>query len=119
MVVAGIIVAVVFYWGAHKLRGYAEAAKKNPATAVAKMMVMANPDLEIVSEDDDKGELTIRNKKTGEELTMNAQDIKQGRLKFKNEKGEEVTSRGAASRVRRGSGSSPTRARWRSGTPRA
>lgn len=102
IVLCSIIAAVFLYWGAHKIKGYAESAAKNPATAVAKMMVMANPDLEIVSEDDDKGELTIRNKKTGEELTMNAQDIKQGRLKFKNEKGEEVTFEGSGQQGKEG-----------------
>ena len=55
----------------------------------------ANPDLEVVSSDDESGTVTIRNKKTGEEITMNAADIKNGRLRFKNEKGEEVTFEGS------------------------
>ena len=95
VVVVCLVMLVGGYFVAHKIKGYAETAKKNPAMAAAKIAVTVNPDLEIVSEDDDKGELTIRNKKTGEELTMNAQDIKQGRLKFKNEKGEEVTFEGS------------------------
>ena len=95
MVIGAIIAAVVIYWGAHKLRGVAESVKKNPAVFAAKLAVMANKDLEVVSSDDDAGTVTIRNKKTGEEITMNAQDIKQGRLKFKNEKGEEVTFEGS------------------------
>ena len=95
IVIVGIIFAVFLYWGAHKIKGYAASAKKNPAVFAAKLAVMANPDLEVVSSDDEAGTVTIRNKKTGEELTMNAQDIKQGRLKFKNEKGEEVTFEGS------------------------
>ncbi len=96
LVILGCIVFLVGgYFVAHKIKGYAETAKKNPAMAAAKIAVAVNPDLEVVSEDDDKGELTIRNKKTGEEITMNAQDIKQGRLRFKNEKGEEVTFQGS------------------------
>jgi len=102
MVLVGIVVAVLFYWGAHKLKGYAESAKKNPAVFAAKLAVMANPDLEVVSSDDEAGTVTIRNKKTGEELTMNAQDIKQGRLKFKNEKGEEVTFEGSGQQGKEG-----------------
>ncbi|HVN76406.1 MAG TPA: hypothetical protein VMT19_08825 [Thermoanaerobaculaceae bacterium] len=94
-----LIVCVMMLAGglfvAHKAKGYLETAKKNPAMAAAKIAVAVNPDLEVVAEDDAKGELTIRNKKTGEEITMNAQDIKQGRLKFKNEKGEEVTFEGS------------------------
>jgi len=95
IVVVCLVMLVGGYFVAHKIKGYAETARKNPAMAAAKFAVGVNPDLEIVSEDDDKGELTIRNKKTGEQLTMNAQDIKQGRLKFKNEKGEEVTFEGS------------------------
>jgi len=102
MVIAGIIFAVLTYWGVHKFKGYAESAKKNPAVAAAKLAVAFNPDLEIVSEDDEAGTLTIRNKKTGEEITMNAEDIKQGRLKFKNEKGEEVTFEGSGEKGKEG-----------------
>jgi hypothetical protein len=83
------------YFVAHKAKGYLDVAKKNPALAAAKLMVAANPDVEVVSEDDDAGTLTIRNKKTGEEITMDAQDIKNGRLRFRNEKGEEVTFEGS------------------------
>ncbi len=101
-----VVICIVFliggYFVAHKIKGYAETAKKNPAMAAAKIAVAVNPDLEVVSEDDDKGELTIRNKKTGEEITMNAQDIKQGRLKFKNEKGEEVTFEGSGEHGKEG-----------------
>ncbi len=102
IVIVGIVFLVGGYFVAHKIKGYAETAKKNPAMAAAKFAVAVNPDLEVVSEDDDKGELTIRNKKTGEEITMNAQDIKQGRLKFKNEKGEEVTFEGSGQEGKEG-----------------
>ncbi len=95
IVIIGLIFAGVTYWGYHKVKGYAEVAKKNPALAAAKLMVAANPNVEIVSEDDEAGTITIRDKKTGEEITMNAQDIKSGRLKFSNKKGEEVTFQGS------------------------
>jgi hypothetical protein len=102
IVIVGIIFAVLAYWGVHKVKGYAETARKNPAVAAAKLAVAFNPDLEIVSEDDKAGTLTIRNKKTGEEITMNAEDIKQGRLRFKNEKGEEVTFEGSGKEGKEG-----------------
>jgi hypothetical protein len=102
IVIVGIIFAGLTYWGYHKAKGYVESAKKNPAVAAAKLAVAFNPDLEIVSEDDEAGTLTIRNKKTGEEITMNAEDIKQGRLKFKNEKGEEVTFEGSGKEGKEG-----------------
>jgi hypothetical protein len=93
---------VATYWGVHKLKGFAESAKKNPAVFAAKLAVAANPDLEVVSSDDESGTVTIRNKKTGEEITMNAADIKNGRLKFKNEKGEEVTFEGSGEKGKEG-----------------
>jgi archaellum component FlaG (FlaF/FlaG flagellin family) len=102
IVIVGIIFAGLTYWGYHKAKGYVDIAKKNPAVAAAKFAVAVNPDLEIVSEDDEAGTLTIRNKKTGEEITMNAEDIKQGRLKFKNEKGEEVTFEGSGKEGKEG-----------------
>ena len=95
IVLVGLVLAVVLYWGAHKIRGFAASTGRNPAVFGAKIAVMANPDLEIVSSDDGAGTVTIRNKKTGEEITMNARDIKQGRLKFKNEKGDEVSFEGS------------------------
>jgi hypothetical protein len=95
VVIAGIIFALLTYWGYNKAKSYVETAKKNPAIAAAKLMVAANPDLEIVSEDDEAGTITVRDRKSGEEITMNAEDIKQGRLRFKNEKGEEVTFEGS------------------------
>ncbi len=102
LVLAAIAFAVVTYWGVHKLKGYAESAKKNPAVFAAKLAVAANPDLEVVSSDDEDGTVTIRNKKTGEQITMNAADIKNGRLKFKDEKGEEVTFEGSGEKGKEG-----------------
>jgi hypothetical protein len=88
----GLLVLVLgTYFVGKKLTNFAKDAEKNPAVAAAKVMAMVNPDIEIVSSDDEAGTVTLRNTKTGEEITMNAEDIKEGRLKFKNEKGEEVT----------------------------
>ncbi len=94
IVVVLVVLGGLTFWVGHKVKGYAELAQKNPAMAAAKLMVAANPDIEIVSEDDGAGTITVRNKKTGETITMNAKDIKEGRLSFKNEKGEEMTFEG-------------------------
>ena len=102
IVIGTVLFAVAGYWGVHKLKGFAESAKKNPAVFAAKLAVAANPELEIVSSDDAAGTVTIRNKKTGEEITMNAADIKNGRLKFSNEKGEEVTFQGNGEKGKEG-----------------
>jgi hypothetical protein len=44
--------------------------RSNPGLATAKLMVAANPDLELVSSSDSAGTVTIRDKKTGKVMTM-------------------------------------------------
>ncbi|MBK9795336.1 MAG: DUF4339 domain-containing protein [Holophagaceae bacterium] len=68
--------------------------QRNPAVAAAELLVRANPELEVVSTDYAKGTLTVRNRKSGETLTMDAADIKQGRLSFRDEKGSEIRFKG-------------------------
>lgn len=63
-------------------------AAKNPAKMAAELMVRADPNLEIVSSDDDSGTVTIRNKETNEEVTVNLDELKEGRIKFGTDEGE-------------------------------
>lgn len=85
-IVLGVIAVILFVWIK------AKEIEKNPAFAIAKMMVQANPDVELVSADEAKGLLTIRDKKTGETVTVNLDEVKKGKLIFKKDgKDEEVT----------------------------
>ncbi len=70
------------------VKRFAEKVQKNPAAFAAEMVVRANPDLEMVSKDDDAGTMTVKNKKTGETVTLNFEDIKAGKLKVTTDKGE-------------------------------
>ncbi len=54
----------------------------NPALSAARLIVRLNPELEEVSTDEEKGTMTVRNTKTGEEITVNFEDIQDGRLSF-------------------------------------
>jgi len=54
-------------------------------------IIKANPDLEVVKTDDKAGEITIRDKKSGEVTTVSYNDISQGKFKMKSASGEEVT----------------------------
>jgi hypothetical protein len=56
--------------------------KRNPAVAIVKMAVAANPDAELISLDESRGIVTVRDKKTGKIVTMNFQDVKKGRFSF-------------------------------------
>jgi hypothetical protein len=88
VLLAAVIMLVAGMFVAKKVGSYAKDAEKNPAMAAAKLVVAMNPDLETVSTDESAGTITIRNKKTGEVLTVDFDDVKKGKLRFKNEKGE-------------------------------
>lgn len=61
--------------------------QENPTMAAAEMIVRMTPDLELVSSDPEKGTMTIKNTKTGETVTMNAEEIKEGKLSFETAEG--------------------------------
>lgn len=63
---------------AHKIHQAAD----NPGMVAAKLLAAANPDVDVVSTDDARGTLTIRDKRTGKTVTMSFDDIKNGRFKF-------------------------------------
>lgn len=62
--------------------------KENPGMATAELIIRANPDLELVSSDPDKNTLTVKNTKTGEVVTINAEDIKEGKITFETAEGK-------------------------------
>ncbi|HZM85059.1 MAG TPA: hypothetical protein VFF31_00755 [Blastocatellia bacterium] len=87
-VVLGVIAVMAlsyFVWNK------AREIEKNPAFAIAKMAVSVNPDVELVSADEEKGLLTIKDKKTGEVITVNFEDVKDGKVTLKKDGEDEVT----------------------------
>lgn len=69
--------------------------QKNPAVAAVKMMAAANPDVDVVSVDDGQQTITLRQKSTGKTVTLNFEDVRQGRITFSDETGEKTISAGA------------------------
>ncbi len=65
--------------------------QKNPALAFSKLIAAANPDLEVVSVDDSRGTITVRDKKSNKVLTVNLEEAKKGRIVFKEEGKDAVT----------------------------
>ena len=65
-------------------------AASNPALAAAKLIAAANPDVEILSSDEHAGTVTFKDKKDGKVITLNFDQIKQGKLTFE-EDGKKVT----------------------------
>ncbi len=65
--------------------------KKNPAAAAIKFAAAMNPDVEVVSTDNDSQTLKLRKKKTGETITIDLQNMKDGKIRILDEKGKEST----------------------------
>lgn len=86
ILIAGIAVIIGGYFIAKKVGDYAS----NPGLAAVKLMVAANPEIELVSTDDGKGTATIREKKTGQVYTLSYDDIRNGRLTVQHD-GKTVT----------------------------
>lgn len=91
-----VIVALIFGVIAFKTRQFLHTAQHNPAYATARLMAAANPDIEVLSTDEGRGTITVRNKKTGETLTINLQDAAKGKFVFEqNGKKAEINAQGS------------------------
>ena len=56
---------------------------QNPALAITKLVTAANPDIQVLSTDEGANTITLRDKRTGETVTMNFDEVKKGRIVFK------------------------------------
>ena len=83
IVLAMILVTVGGYLVSNKVKDVAADFEENPAMATARMIVKLNPELEEVSTDEEEGTITVRNTETGEEITVNFEDIEDGKFSFK------------------------------------
>jgi hypothetical protein len=94
LLVIGAILAVSGgFWFRSRLKQAgvdAELMQKNPALAVAKMMVAVNPDLEVLGVDESRGIIKVRDKKSGKSLTMNLEDAKKGKISFMDDEGKKI-----------------------------
>jgi hypothetical protein len=84
----------------HKAKSFAA----HPETAMARMITAGNPDLEVVTTDEDAKTITFRNKKTGEVVTINFEDAQKGKIVFKGDQGAdaviETTGEGQTAGIR-------------------
>jgi hypothetical protein len=97
-VILGVLAFAVggyFVWNKAKEMGLdPELMQKQPTLAAAKIMVAMNPEIELVSVDEAKGLITIKDKKTGETVTINLEDAQKGKVVFKKDGGDEVSIEG-------------------------
>ncbi len=96
LIVLAVLIAVLLMMKAcNMVKDVAGDFKNNPGKAAAMMALKFNPEVDIVKTDDAKGEITVRNKKSGEEVTLSFNDIAKGKFSMKNAKGEEVSIDGS------------------------
>ena len=62
--------------------------QENPEASTARLIALANPDLELVETNDEDGTVTFRNTKEDKEFTVDYDDIKDGKLTIQTEEGE-------------------------------
>jgi len=68
----------------------AHKVQQNPALAIAKLATAGNPDIQVLSTDEGANTVTLRDKRTGETMTMNFDDVKKGKIVFKSN-GQQAT----------------------------
>lgn len=85
VVLGAVAVGAGLWWVGRKAKAMAE-----DPTAVVEMIAAMNPDIEVVDRDAGNGKVTVRNKQTGETVTVNLDDIRQGKISFSAD-GEEAT----------------------------
>ena len=88
MILVLVVVMVGGFFVARKVKDVAADFEENPARTIARGIIVATPELEEVSADDEAGTITFRNTKTGDIITMNYDEIKEGKLSFASDEGE-------------------------------
>ena len=85
LVVIAIALAAVTWWGYGKARQMAEDfdVDGNPALAAARRSGKLYPELEELDDDEEGGTSTVRNTNTGEVITVDFEDLEQGRISWK------------------------------------
>jgi hypothetical protein len=78
----------------------AELIKTSPALAMSKMIAATNPNVEVIKVDENRGLITLKEKKTGKIVTINFEDAKNGKITFQTQdagSGRATVEFGAAS----------------------
>jgi hypothetical protein len=88
VVLGGVALMLLGWFAVGKVKDVAGDFEDNPTKAAAEMIVRMNPELELVESDDDAGTLTIREKDSGKVITVNYDEIQEGRISFESEEGK-------------------------------
>ncbi len=76
IVAVGVVLYIAYYAASRAV----DEVSKNPVRTAAKVIEMADPDIEVVAVDEEKELVTFRNKKTGTTMTVSLKELeKQGK----------------------------------------
>ncbi|MBC8167175.1 MAG: hypothetical protein H7Y20_15060 [Bryobacteraceae bacterium] len=88
ILVAGVLLVAGGIYVAQKIA-------EHPAATAASILAATNPDIEILSKDENAGQVTFREKSTGKTVTLNLDQMKQGKILFSSEGKDVVMEAGA------------------------
>lgn len=95
LLISGIGIAALGYFGVKKFQETtglsSEELKERPAFAAAKLITAFNPEIELVDADETTQRITIREKRTGKTVSVTLDELKEGRIRFEDSEGEEMT----------------------------
>ncbi|MEM9236051.1 MAG: hypothetical protein AAGB14_04680 [Verrucomicrobiota bacterium] len=89
LLIAVIVGAIAVRWGMSAYDEMVTELTTHPQKVAAEKVVSLHPELDLVSEDEESGMLTIRNRATGEEITISYEDLAAGKLTVTGEDGSE------------------------------
>jgi hypothetical protein len=84
-VVAGLAVFAGGLWVAHKVKEAGvdpDLFRDNPGLAISKLVTAADPDAEVVSMDSGAGMVTLRDRRSGKEVTLSFDQVKKGNFRL-------------------------------------
>lgn len=70
-----------------KAKDFAERFEENPEMTSVELMIRMNPELELVEKHEEEGRVTVRNRSTGETVTVDVSDVKEGRIRWESDEG--------------------------------
>ncbi len=85
IILAGIGFTTCTYFVGKKVKDFAEDVEDNPERLVERLIEL-NPDLEVVETHED-GKVTIRERETGKQITVDWSDITSGNISFESDEG--------------------------------
>lgn len=97
VLLGGLAILGLGYFGVKKFQETtglsSEEFQNRPAFAAAKLLTALNPDIELVDADERTERITIREKNTGKTVSITLDELKQGRIRFTDDSGEEFEMR--------------------------